>query len=1085
MAQADLKSGGANAAIRTLCQLVLLSGPVCAHAEGALDKLVTDAHVASANGCAVMTVAFAQRLRFGDASPRRHGADLRIVLRAVDNRSADNISPPRHEIVNVVDGAAGGVRALSLETDALNSPVLHVLFDRPTDYRVSQSGSLENLTVSIAAPGSNAPCPSAMGLRAPETKVEMAGPAAPISPAGVKFIEASMDEARAALKKRQNAEAAALLKKILRFPENPQSEEARELLARAEGVPPPPPPPPPEALGAGAPPRPGDAEFQDFMLRFPGEERRGFGRIMGRDDGRPAGMARGPSAPSTPPGQPKNAGETQWTVSGGVASSFVRDDSVNTMKDISIAPDPNADPDAHRVHQNMFLTNFDLYGSIVNDTARTKIKISGTDEHSVQSGTLDSNRYGVATAFVETNFRETDITARLGRQTRNTGGVLGRFDGGVLSYAYSDTLKFNAVAGAANWSRFDMPFRDSRFLYGASVDLLKVMEGFDATFYAVQQSDQWYVDRRGIGAEFRYFNGNKSAMGTIDYDVHFGSLNAAIGSGSWSFDDKSVLSGAVDYRRVPYLSSWNALQGQPFLTLYDMLKYDSQRDVRQFALDRTPVFESGMVSYSRPINENYQVVVDGTVTHLSGTPPSGGVDGTLPSGTEYYFSSQLMGQSIFTQGDMYGAALRYARLADSQVYFLDLNARYPISDDLKINPRLRVGQRNGLNVKLHETTVLPSFLFDYSLTKDVAIESEIGTKWIKSDLVGIRNTTKDVYVTLGLRSSFSTEGAYRCAGVLAPCLGMVNSMPRGEEIGKQERFYRGPSDAPEVKPISPPALMVEVGGRYVASKGKNAYDYYADDTKTERVSRLDYLAPVSNSGETFFRVDARRGLIRNVFVKGYAGLGRFNGGRLYDEDFPPLSLYSKTVSRTSGNFRYGVMDLGYNVYTDPRFRLGAFVGYHGWRDSTSASGCAQIGANPDICGTPIPTGVKLINERDHWRSFRAGAVLDTNIVDRVTWSNELALASVSQRARDTHYFTFGADPAAGIGAGIEAESVLKYQITDGLSLGAGVRWWHYVTHATDMYGQLLNYRTDRLGAFGQASYKIDFRRFGDASEDQE
>ena len=116
-------------------------------------------------------------------------------------------------------------------------------------------------------------------------------------------------------------------------------------------------------------------------------------------------------------------------MSGSVSTFYVRDDSVNTAKDISIAPDPNADPDAHRVHQNTFLTNFDLYGSVTSDTARSKFKISGTDEHSIQSSADTTNRYGISTAFWETTLRETDIMARIGRQTRNTGGVIGRFDG--------------------------------------------------------------------------------------------------------------------------------------------------------------------------------------------------------------------------------------------------------------------------------------------------------------------------------------------------------------------------------------------------------------------------------------------------------------------------------------------------------------------------------------------------------------------------------------------------------------------------------------------------------------------------------
>ena len=70
-----------------------------------------------------------------------------------------------------------------------------------------------------------------------------------------------------------------------------------------------------------------------------------------------------------------------------------------------------------------------------------------------------------------------------------------------------------------------------------------------------------------------------------------------------------------------------------------------------------------MASYSRPINDNFQVAVDGTVTQLTGTPPSGGVDGTQPSGTEYYLSAQAMGTNLFTKGDLYVGAFRFANLS--------------------------------------------------------------------------------------------------------------------------------------------------------------------------------------------------------------------------------------------------------------------------------------------------------------------------------------------------------------------------------------------------------------------------------------
>jgi len=1017
-----------------------------------------------------MTVVFNVRVRYSGHFPLERGDELRINLQAIDGEALDPSSAPRREGVAVADGETAGVRTVTVDGDQPTGPVLRIQFDRPTSYQIGQSGSFERLSIVFPTPGSNASCSASPGRLRESSRAPGTARALPnsekISHEDFRTVEASMDEARAALKQGRNREAIRLLVGVLKYPEHEHSAEARELLARARGANPPP------------PPDRSQTEFADFLLRAPDGnlERNLLRKSLAPFDGSDATLA--PTRAQTPRTAPNSTRkeETRWTLSGGVSSFYVRDDSVSTTKDISIAPDPNADPDAHRVHQNSILTNFDLYGSIINDEARTKIKIAGSDEHRIDSSTIDTNRYGISTAFVETNLRESDLTARVGRQTRNTGGVIGRFDGGVLSWGLNGSTKLNAVAGAANWSRFDAPFKDGKYLYGASVDVAKIADGLDATLFGIQQTDRSVLDRRAVGAEFRYFNANKAALGTIDYDVHFGRLNAAIGSGSWTFDDKSVLSGAVDYRRVPYLSSWNALQGQPFLTLYDMLKVNGASDVRQFALDRTPVFKSAMASYSRPINDNYQVIVDGTVTHLSGTPPSGGVDGTIPSGTEYYFSGQILGQNIFSKGDIYTAAARFAQLADSRVYFVDLNARYPITDDLRINPRLRVGLREGTHISLNEKTILPSLLLDYNLSKDIGLEGEIGTKWVQSEQSGVRSTTKDLFVTLGVRSNFSSEGAYRCAGVLAPCVGLLRSPAQGEEAATQDRFFAA---APALLAKSgknvdaAPLAIIETGLRYGYGSGKNTYDYYADDTTTQRVSRLSYDKLAAHSGEVFFRADARSGIFRNFFVKGYAGLGTVHGGALKDEDFPPQVDYSKTLSQSAGRLHYLSADLGYNVYANSWLRVGAFAGFHSWMESINASGCAQVGGNPYICTPPIPSSVKLITERDRWNSFRVGAAVDVKLTDRLTLNGELALTGISQRAQDTHYFTFGADPAKGNGAGFQAESVLKYQLTDDLSIGVGGRWWRSKTHAIDTFGQLLDYRSNRFGAFGQVSYRFN------------
>ncbi len=1056
-----------------------------AYAQPVTDSLIASAAVKTRDNCAVLQISFHSRVRYTGHFPLDHGSDLRINFAPIDPLGLEQLRAIGREATPVGDGAAAGVRAVTIDSAQATGSVLRIQFNRSTTYDVAQLSD-DSVSVFLPRPGPSLPCKrdksfgrgtdsqmAAQRVR-PESarsspKATKGGP----SSANPKSIERSLEEVRAAIWRNRTDDAIGILEGVLRAPESELTADALELLGEAR-----------QKAGRIDEAR---KAFEDYLRRYPDGEggarvSRRLAEIKDKKYLSPPSLDSGRSAREGHAGA-DGKGQSTWTTSGGISSFFIRDDSYNTTKDISIAPDPFADPDAHRFHQNMFLTNIDLFGSIDNDTAKTRFKLSGSDEHRILSNNADIDRYGFSTAYIESTIKQTDITARIGRQTRNTSGVIGRFDGALLSAPLTDRIRVNAVGGAPNWSRFDAPLRDGRYFAGASLDFVKPVDGLDLSIYALQQNSRGLLDRRAVGGEFRYFNNDKNALGMLDYDIHFNRINAGLFSGSWTLDDQSVLSGGVNYLRVPYLASFNALQGQPFLTLFDMLKFRTRDDVRHFAIDRTPVFESAMVGYSKPLNEHFQLNFDTTVTHVSGTFPSGGVDGTKPSGREYYFSSQLVGTDLFKGGDLYSIHLRHAQLADSNVYFIDLNARYPVNDEFTINPRLRAGIREGRNTPLKEFTVLPSVLVDYYIAKNLALEAEVGAKWIDGkDRTGVRSTTKSQFITLGLRSEFNADGAYRCAGALTPCLGMFSAPP--SEPQPHEALYYGDGmggadtagSIPErSEPTQSPAYVVDGGVRYWYSRGRNAYDYFADGSGNTRVSRLSYSKLEAHTGEMHARLDARHGLLSNIFVKGYVGGGGVSGGRLTDEDFSPdtSALLGRTASKASGELRYASIDIGYNVYTSALLRLGAFAGFHTWLETIDAKGCAQTGVGSS-CVDPAPGAFRVVSEKDRWNSFRVGAVVDVNLSKRLKWSIDIALTSTSQRALDTHYIGANLFPAKGKGGGFQAETSLKYLAADNLTLGLGFRWWRLNSFASDTYGQLLKYRTDRYGIFAEANYRLNF-----------
>jgi tetratricopeptide (TPR) repeat protein len=768
----------AAAATVAICQLA-----TAVIAEPVLDRALSGLRLFSPSAsCTVVKVEFNFRVRYVSHFPLTAGEELRVTVRAIDPTQAAALAVLRREALRAPNNPAAAIRAIDFEVDQPTGPVLRVQFLHPVTYQVAPGSDFESIIVAIAGRTPQAACqpifPSRIGTGwdttvahgdwAPSlhpTKPTVPLPPLPVrrndrgtgelSAADLRGVAAAMDEARAAIKKSNYAEAIQLLSKVLARPENEYSPEAQELLGVAY-----------QKAGHTDQAR---SEYEDYLRRYPNREgsegvRQRLDGILtaSADPGERLRSSKAELAASGEPGAPPRSTGTTWMVSGSASQFYIRDDSFRTLRDPSLPPNPNEDKDAHLTHQNSLLSSFDLSAVWSNDQFKSKFRFSGTEEHR-----FDDNReiVSVAALFFETTVKQWDLMTRLGRQTRNTGGVVGRFDGGVVSWQANPNMRFNVVGGSPVERRADEPFKDDRFFYGASVDFGHFWGNLEATLFAIEQRDRSFLDRQAIGGELRYIDPNKSAFALIDYDVHFQELNAAMFSGSWTLADKSTISAGVDYRKSPYLTAWNGLQGQPFLTLYDMLKLHAKDEVDQLAIDRTPTFKSASLGYAFPLGSNYQVNLDATASSLSGTVASGGVDAMLPTGTEYYYSAQLSRTNLLAEGDMYIAGVRVADLAASNLYVLDLSARYPLTNELRINPRLRLGYQVGDTTDLREITVLPSILINYYWTKDLSLELEVGAKWTDRHQAGATQNETDFFFTAGFRYDFYADGQKPCAFV--------------------------------------------------------------------------------------------------------------------------------------------------------------------------------------------------------------------------------------------------------------------------------------------------------------------------------
>ncbi len=286
----------------------------------------------------------------------------------------------------------------------------------------------------------------------------------------------------------------------------------------------------------------------------------------------------------------------------------------------------------------------------------------------------------------------------------------------------------------------------------------------------------------------------------------------------------------------------------------------------------------------------------------------------------------------------------------------------------------------------------------------------------------------------------------------------------------------------------PPAIFGEFGLRYVYSSNRTSKNLY-DIPGSPMVSRLTYSGMSGNAGEGFGRIDHTSGF----YLKGYLGAGVLAGGKLQDEDFPPLTApYSSTISQQSdGYLAYGAIDFGFNVIRQKGLRVGAFAGYHYLSESVTAYGCTQNGSNSGICGNPIPDTIKVITQSNHWNSLRVGLDARIALGDRFSLNLDAAwLPYVKLNGTDNHWLRIGTYPGAftsgipedGHGTGYQLEAAISYALNPNVSFAVGGRYWRMdskgLTHFEDhvvgytAYPQPVDWKVENIGVFVQGSFKF-------------
>lgn len=700
-------------------------------AQPALDRVLSGAEITENDSCAVLSVDFNFPVRYVSHFPSASGDQVRIRVRAVDRDHEQALL--RREGVRVPDSTLANVSAIEFDGGSQEGATLTVVFNGPTQFSVGQGSDFRSIRVAVND-GTDAQNCTPLARPAPADEPIAVITSPPPQARGAPEVDVGagdplLAEARAAVTIGDNAHAVALLTRILQQPDAPSARPAQELLGLVR-----------ERAGQRAH---AVAEYEEYLRRYPSGDdsdrvRQRLAALIAADL---------PERPELRRAERENrqTGGAQWEANASFSQIYFRDEATYTYEEM-FAPTPTTTTES-QLHQNELLTALDVDVSMTSGGMRARARLSGAYTNDFTPDGEDEG--SVSAAYVEIADANDFFVTRLGRQTRSTSGIFGRFDGATASVRPLERVRFNVAAGYPVDTPRDLEIDTNRIFYAASVEYEG--EDWEGSVYRLRQEDGEFIDRDAAGVELRYVTDSASIFTLADYDVHYGELNIGLANGSFTLPDQTTINVGYDYRKAPMLATINALIGQTVGSLEELRLTYTDDEIEQLALDRTAQASTIFLGVSHPFNERFSFNVDATLSNLEATPSSGGVPATEATSEELYASAQIVGTSLFKEGDLGIVGVRYADTTSSTRYGLDLNTRYPVSRAFRISPRVRVSYRENKNDDGTQLSARPSLRLNYQMGRRASFEADLGAEWQRNENSMMREESWDYFVTVGYR----------------------------------------------------------------------------------------------------------------------------------------------------------------------------------------------------------------------------------------------------------------------------------------------------------------------------------------------
>ncbi|MDR2195198.1 MAG: hypothetical protein LBE50_01155 [Gallionellaceae bacterium] len=431
----------------------------------------------------------------------------------------------------------------------------------------------------------------------------------------------------------------------------------------------------------------------------------------------------------------KRAAETQ--VFGGVSSYYNY-----SASDIS---SPTGSVSAKDLSSQ--LTAVDFSARYRGETYDNRLVFRGSHTQNYLAG--QSNDSKISSAYVDVRNMAANYTARIGRQSPVSDGIMGRFDGITASYGFKPDWQAGVAAG-----RLADVVQDEKPVFAGAK--LGVAGGagspWSGSVYLINQTAGGLSDRQAVGTEIRYFDLNRVAYLLVDYDTSYAALNTVLLQASMTSPTGTIYHVLLDHRKN--ISTSNALIGSSTTSLSALASATSKDYVRQLAEARTLTTDLVQAGFTYPVSEKWQVSADIGMTRDSGMPASGataleGILAATPANsTSWNLTAQLIGNSVIFAGDI--TLFGLTRDQATNTTGLYVTNHVVVKEKWTLDSGLRVLNGNPGGGTL--TQYQPSLKLAYQAWEALSLEAELGVDRSNDHSISTRTNRK--YATLGFRWVF-------------------------------------------------------------------------------------------------------------------------------------------------------------------------------------------------------------------------------------------------------------------------------------------------------------------------------------------